>query len=88
MENNFMPEFNLGIVDALKDKAKKIGHFLFGSGEAPLHMSEHYEKSHFEPSDGEAYDPDKQAAIKHYVQLANDAKVSRENTTHQESLFD
>lgn len=25
--------------------------------EAPLHTSNHYERSHFEPSDGEAYQP-------------------------------
>lgn len=57
MESIF-PEFNLGIVDNLKDKAKRIGHFLFGSMEAPLHMSDHYEKSHFEPTDGEAHQPE------------------------------
>lgn len=55
MESIF-PEFNLGIVDNLKDKAKKIGQFLFGSMEAPLHMSNHYEKSHFEPT--EAHQPE------------------------------
>lgn len=58
MDKNPMPEFNLGIVDNLKDKAKKIGHFLFGSMEAPLHVSDHYNREHFEPTDGEAYQPE------------------------------
>lgn len=78
MSESIMPEFNLGIIDNLKDKAKKIGHFLFGSREAPPHMSDHYEKSHFEPTDGEAYQPelpfDKQEAVRHYVQMAKEAK--------------
>jgi hypothetical protein len=57
MESIF-PEFNLGLVDNLKDKAKKIGRFLFHTPEAPLYVSNHYEKSHFEPTDGEAHQPE------------------------------
>jgi hypothetical protein len=56
-DKNIMPEFNLGLTDRIKDVAGRLGRFLFGSMEAPLYMSDHYEKSHFEPTDGEAYVP-------------------------------
>ena len=55
---NFMPEFDLGIVDGIKNRAKRIGRFLFHTPEAPLYLSDHYEKSHFEPTDGEAHQPE------------------------------
>jgi len=38
-------------------RAAKVARFIFGSMEAPLHMSNHYDRSHFEPTDGEAYQP-------------------------------
>jgi hypothetical protein len=46
------------IFNTVAQKAKKIGEFLFGTMEAPLHMSDYYVKEHFEPTDGEAYQPE------------------------------
>jgi hypothetical protein len=46
------------IFNTVAQKAKKIGEFLFGSMETPLHTSNYYIKEHFKPTDGEAYQPE------------------------------
>lgn len=74
MEQSPFPEIK--IVDPI-GRIKKIAHFLLNT-DVPMHMSNHYERPHFEPTDGEAFQPelpfDKQRAVAHYVQMAQEAR--------------
>ena len=55
MEKDINPFPEVQIVSF--DRLKKIARFVFGTPEVPMHMSNHYERSHFEPTDGEAVQP-------------------------------
>jgi hypothetical protein len=56
MEKSIFPEIH--ILPSIREMGAFIGRVLVSRPtEAPLHMSNHYERSHFEPMDGEAYQP-------------------------------
>lgn len=56
-DRNPFPEINLGLTDRIKDVAGRLGRFIFRTPEVKPFMSNHYDKSHFEPTDGKAYQP-------------------------------
>lgn len=56
INKNIMPNFEVVKTSRIKEMASKINEFLFGS--VPLHMSDHYVKEHFEPTESEAFQPE------------------------------
>lgn len=55
-DTNIFPEIGLGIIDAAKSVGKRLVGLCtyFPPNDVPLHRSNHYQRSHFEPQDGDA----------------------------------